>query len=482
MLESGHQRVTPNSTLTKYIESLIDLPVFGIKKGGTYIIWSPRTPTPREEQSAREALAREAHEGFRNATWYVDAQTIPTDSPGNTVTVSFDPEAARPYVSLRFNHSSSWSWFVYGSFNGGESKYHKGTAEFTNTLAYVTPELTGTKIWDIDGDDVPDDPTLRLTRTVTITPEEGEPYTTAPEIVNAEPVWSDGEDAKTRVFTYHDLPKYDPDGNEYTYHVAEASFTIGTGDDAVTYTTVRHSDGTYTVTPDKEDATPFVTTQDGFNITNAESEGFKFSKIWLDENGERVLWPEGKTITVKLNASTDEDESDKALDDVEVELSPFELPSGWEVEIKDSGTRAEFSTADLPTTQDGKELTYYVVEEQITGYTTTYSDNDRALDNGTITNAIETTEVEVVQLTADGEDVEGKTATLSASQSSYTFENLPKYKIGTETEIEYGVKEVTVPGYTTEIGDLTDGKITVTNTQVKTSVEVEKKWANADSS
>ena len=85
-----------------------------------------------------------------------------------------------------------------------------------------------------------------------------------------------------------------------------------------------------------------------------------------------------------------------------------------------------------------------------------------------------------IQLTADGSPVSGKTATLSADKPSYKFDKLPKHKADGETEIEYSVEEVEVAGYTSEVGDLTDGKVTVTNTQETTEVEVDKKWANAD--
>ena len=67
------------------------------------------------------------------------------------------------------------------------------------------------------------------------------------------------------------------------------------------------------------------------------------------------------------------------------------------------------------------------------------------------------TDVEVtVQLTADGEAVEGKTATLSEDEPSYTFESLPKYQANGTTEIEYSVDEVEVAGYTSVVGDLED--------------------------
>ena len=127
--------------------------------------------------------------------------------------------------------------------------------------------MSGTKTWNIEGNTIPANPILKLTRTTTanttpeiVTVKQGETY------VNLQPEWS-GE-GKTITFVYTGLPKYDAAGLEYTYSVAEASFTIGTGEDAVTYTVVKNSNGTYTVTPDKEGATVYVTTQTGNNITN----------------------------------------------------------------------------------------------------------------------------------------------------------------------------------------------------------------------
>ena len=85
-----------------------------------------------------------------------------------------------------------------------------------------------------------------------------------------------------------------------------------------------------------------------------------------------------------------------------------------------------------------------------------------------------------IQPPVGGDSVSGKTATLTRDQPSYKFENLPKYQADGETEIEYSVEEGEVKGYATEVGDLTDGKVTITNTQDTTEIEVDKKWANAD--
>ena len=83
-------------------------------------------------------------------------------------------------------------------------------------------------------------------------------------------------------------------------------------------------------------------------------------------------------------------------------------------------------------------------------------------------------------LTADGQVVAGKTATLSSDQPSFKFSSLPKYKADGRTEIAYSVEEVEVAGYASEVGELADGKITVTNTQETTEIEVDKAWVNAD--
>ncbi len=55
--------------------------------------------------------------------------------------------------------------------------------------------------------------------------------------------------------------------------------------------------------------------------------------------------------------------------------------------------------------------------------------------------------------------------------------DLPKYEVvnGEEVLILYGVEEIEVKGYETEIGELKSGKITVTNTQKTTEVEVENR-------
>ena len=126
----------------------------------------------------------------------------------------------------------------------------------------------------------------------------------------------------------------------------------------------------------------------------------------------------------------------------------------------------------------GQTITYTVKEDPtIASYIPTITGN--ATSGYTITNSHtpEVTSISVtkkwvgptgsavtVKLLANGSD-SGKTLTLDAAGNwTGTFNNLPKYKDG--TEIVYSVKEDEVSGYTSEItGDATTG-FTITNTEV----------------
>ena len=135
----------------------------------------------------------------------------------------------------------------------------------------------------------------------------------------------------------------------------------------VIYTAVRDSQGNYTVTPDDAhpNAPAYKAAQSGNNITNTETKAFEFTKIWKDMGNQTIPWPENLNIEITMNARTDE--SEKALADVKVTLDPLNLPQGWTVTTKDDKTT--FHTTGLDAvTENGKELTYYVVESKINGY------------------------------------------------------------------------------------------------------------------
>ncbi len=216
------------------------------------------------------------------------------------------------------------------------------------------------------------------------------------------------------------------------------------------------------------------------SITNkVETVDVTVEKVWENADGSGT-WPEGKTVTVKLTADG--------------------APNGLYTEL--SADKTSYTFENLPKYQaDGTtEIVYGLDEVEAPGYTPSVG----SLTNGkiTVTNKQITTEVTVekvwenadgsdtwpegktvaIQLTADGDAVSGKTATLTADQPSYKFENLPKYQADGTTEIVYGVDEVEVPGYESGVSGPKDGKITVINTQITTEITVEKEWADANGS
>ena len=96
---------------------------------------------------------------------------------------------------------------------------------------------------------------------------------------------------------------------------------------------------------------------------------FEFSKIWKNIGNQSTTWPEGATITVKLNAYTDSETQTDVLQDQTLTFSKTDLPDGWSVETSSDGKKTTFKVKGLAKySSDGKELTYYVTETQVDGY------------------------------------------------------------------------------------------------------------------
>ncbi|MDD6187135.1 MAG: Cna B-type domain-containing protein [Oscillospiraceae bacterium] len=205
------------------------------------------------------------------------------------------------------------------------------------------------------------------------------------------------------------------------------------------------------------------------------TENITVTKVWADNGNQDGKRP--GSVTVKLKAN------DKVVEDKVVTLSSS---NSW---------RATFEN--LPKYENGQEIVYSVVEENVPGYTASYSD----LQNGTITvtntHTPEKRNITVakewadnnnqdgirpnsvtVQLKANDTVVEGKVVTLSNSNSwTATFEDLPKFANG--TEIAYSVVETEVPeGYEVSYSEIQNGTITITNShEVETKkITVTKVW------
>ena len=225
---------------------------------------------------------------------------------------------------------------------------------------------------------------------------------------------------------------------------------------------------TYTVKEVKVDK--YVTTIDGYNITNThtpEKIEIKGTKTWDDAEDQDGKRPE--KITVKVLKG-----------DEEVASKEVTAEDGW-----------KYKFDNLDKYEDGKEIEYTIKEEKVTGYET-------EIDGYNITNTHkpETTEVEgqktwndendqdgirpdsiTVKLLANGKEVDGKKQKVTSEDGwKYKFEKLPKYSKG--ELIEYTVEEEKVTGYDSKVDD----KNNITNTHKPETIKVsgEKTWEDED--
>ncbi|MDO5813379.1 MAG: Cna B-type domain-containing protein [Bacillota bacterium] len=202
---------------------------------------------------------------------------------------------------------------------------------------------------------------------------------------------------------------------------------------------------TYTISENKVDG--YTTTIDGYNITNTHKVtkiNVPVTKVWNDNDNNDQIRPE--KVIVHLYANNKD--TDKTL-----ELS------------EDNQWNASFD--DLNQYENGKEIVYTVIEDEVKGYQvgiTGSQDTGYILTN---THGLDTVKIKgtktwddyndqdkmrpskiTVRLFADGQEIALKEVTKN-SKWIYDFGNLVKYKDG--KEINYEVKEDVVEGYTTSI-------------------------------
>ena len=240
----------------------------------------------------------------------------------------------------------------------------------------------------------------------------------------------------------------------------------------------------YTVVEDE--VTDYTTSvsgnaEDGFVVTNSHTPAktsVTVTKSWDDAGNQDGIRP--ASVTAVLYA-------DGVSTDKKVTLS---AANQWS---------ARFT--DLPVNKAGKKIAYTVKEELEEGSKYTAVVTGSADAGFVITNSYEPAKTDIsvskewddadnqdnlrpasvtVRLYADGNPVDGKTATLNAANKwTATFENLPVYKSG--TAIVYTVVEDKVAGYTANVTGSAGEGFVVTNshTPAKTSVDVSKVWKDA---
>jgi len=214
---------------------------------------------------------------------------------------------------------------------------------------------------------------------------------------------------------------------------------------------------------------------DGYNITNKheiEKTEVSGTKTWDDNKNQDGKRP--KKITVRLYANGEEIKSQ--------EVKPDES-GNW-----------KYSFTGLNKYENGKEITYTVKEDKVENYNTKISGYD-------ITNTHTPQTIDIngkkiwndsnnqdgkrpssvtIQLYADGEKVEGQTATISGEGNNwdYSFKNLPMYKAGEiGHEIKYSVQEVNVDSnYSVQYDKENKFNIINTHDNIKTEVSGTKTW------
>ncbi|BDD43488.1 Cna B-type domain-containing protein [Streptococcus ruminantium] len=248
--------------------------------------------------------------------------------------------------------------------------------------------------------------------------------------------------------TFNDLRKFHADGKEIKYTIKEDAIenyqSEVTGDMA-----------------------------SGFTVTNTNIEkvSVPVTKTWNDNNDQDGKRPQ--SITVNLLA-----------DGKVIKSQQVTAENDW-----------KYTFTDLPKYANGKEIVYTVTENAVEGYTTTYDKynitnsytpgqtsltvtkawDDKDNQDGKRPEAIQ------VQLYANGEKL-GEPVTLTADNKwTHTWTGLAKK--ANKKDIVYTVKEVSkVEGYTTTVGTVENGNVTITNTYKPstTSIKVNKVWKDKD--
>lgn len=245
--------------------------------------------------------------------------------------------------------------------------------------------------------------------------------------------------------TFENLPKNQNHGQSIQYTVSEA-FVSGYTDK------VTQNGDNYTITNTHTPATTelFVTKTWKDNENN---DGMRPDEITVIAHGS-----DGSSYTKKLN-----------------------VDNQWSVMF-----------SNLPKYADGKTIDYTLTEEAVPGYASSITRNGKSfvLIN---THVDETKNITITKAWNDENNQDGLrpktiTAVVNGSDGSARFvqlfegqnwatslNNLPKYKNG--TEIQYTVKENTIPGYETEIKQTGDSyAITNTHTPAVVTVSAVKIW------
>ena len=409
----------------------------------------------------------------------------------NTVTVTKDSaDYTESFGKVKFTKAGTYEWTV--------SETHKG--ETIDGVAYASADKTVSIVVVDDGHGhlVADEQSM-LVQTAEFTNSysaSGEGEVKVQKVLEGRD-WTDDDEFTFTISADEGVPM--PGVTEITITKADADQTKSFGKIAFT----EADEYTYTVKETRGDLS---------GITYDETEHPVTIKVIDDGNGHLVAEEGDTLIKTEKITNTYTPENVTVSGEKMWDLQGYDeslMSDSIKVYIKDGDTTVDtltvkagedgkwtFTSKELPKYRaDGKTEIIYTVDEEVPkGFAKVVTGNNikntyqpeftKIMVEKTWVNADGSTTwpegvtVEV-QLTADGAAVKEKTAKLDAKNTSYTFEKLPKYQADGTTEIAYSVKEVKVAGYSSTVGVLTAGKITVTNTQETTKIKVEKIWKDA---
>lgn len=245
-------------------------------------------------------------------------------------------------------------------------------------------------------------------------------------------------------YSFTGLKQYDDNGNQIVYTIAE------------------------------DPVTGYTSTVDGITLPTHTPETTEVSgqKTWSDNEDQDGKRPNSVTVNLLANG--------KQVDSQQV--------------TADNNWAYSFTITNLPKYADGKEIVYTVTEDAVDGYTTAINDYDitnsytpgktsftvtKAWDDNNDQDGKRPKTIDV-QLYANGEK-SGDVVILSAANNwTYTWTGLAQK--AKKKDIVYTVKEVTkVDGYTTTVGNVENGNVTITNTHTPKKPTTPTKSSNKKS-
>ena len=268
------------------------------------------------------------------------------------------------------------------------------------------------------------------------------------------------DDSNTWEYTFTDLPKYDANGDEIKYTIAEEQ----SDEENNKFYQSSISQSTYTVT-------------NTFDVPD-ETVSIPVKKVWDDNSNKANKRPSSVTLTLTgtgAGVNVSKEQEITVSDDSDGD------PNTW-----------EYTFADLPKYDDnGDEVVYTIDEKNVDSIF--YVKSNVEQDSKTITNTFrvpgDTIEIPVVKVWDDNNNIAGKRPTsidlvLNGSDGSgpyrqtltdadkdstdsnkwtYTFRDLPKYNQNTGDEITYTLSEENVNS-DFYVASIDQGSKTVTNT------------------